>query len=303
MLAENVREQFFIYMLRMSSVAAGGALDVPLDIQSDSAFAVRSVKSRNLPGMNGFRFRNSLGTYYANEFLSAKVYPTSPTGVAYPQRGGLRLSSEIVYPPQGVIRCDIENQTGSPLSNVELIFRGAKYFEQSRMRDAYPPRMAAMPGIQGFIVRDLPLVGSRQWIQYTNNTDADFVVRSGLCDPFVPAVEGGPVRGTIPALQSINPAFGQYTNVYAQLFDNELKPYSNVPIPINELFGQGDPFPSVENGGQDDPAFMRAGIFAPEIYVPRLHSLYLSVWRDDNTPGMGPVDLYVRLNGSKVIPQ
>lgn len=299
----NIKPRWQIYQLTIDTVPVGGVTDVSLDLDSDSGFALRRVTTRNL-GSQGFRFRNANGTLTSPTFESARVAPVAPLVEPFPQRGGLRKNPEMIYPPNSTIRVDVQNDTAAPLSNVQIIFHGSKLFERRDNRPDFPARMAVLPFIQQTIIRDIPLVGSVEQIPMTVSQDCDFVFRGAVGDPFRLGVEGGPVRGAglPPDGDGANPAFGSFTNMTCLVMDGDLKPYMNEAVHVNEVFGQNNPFPPISAGGQDDPAMWRPGLFTPQIYVERLHSLYVSVFRNDSTPGQGPIDFWIRWHGCKVYP-
>lgn len=194
------------------------------------------------------------------------------------------------------------NATDEPLVNAQLLFRGSKLFRDGAISEAaYPARFAPFPGMLNVPVVGLAASGSASLFgvaaaqslgnQLSIGNDADFVVQYAACDPFTVLVDGGPVSA----------GSGTFTNVYVQMRDESGKTYSNVPIHVNDLMGQGIPSPSGA-GAQDDSILFFPGLFTPEIYIPRRHVLYFDVYRFDD-PSAGPVDLQFRFAGTKVFPR
>lgn len=302
----NLHERFQDYLLEVD-VPAAGIRDVSLSLDSDAPFLMRSWKVLNV-GPNaaaklGVRFRNENGTFVQQGFVSTQGYATSPGVNSYPVRRGLVVSPELLYPAQSTIRVDFANYTGAELSSVQVLFRGVKMMRGAGPQ-SYPAQMAVLPFSQELTISSLAFNGSAVQQPVYVEQEADFVFRGGVCDPGFLGMDGGTVRGAIQggSGNGPNPVSGQYTNLTAQLMDGDLKPYSNVPIPINELFPQCSPFPSLEDGGSDDAANWRMGLFTPQIYVPRLQGLFVSVYRND-AASAGSCTLNFRFHGVKVYPK
>lgn len=293
-------ERFHVYMLTVN-VPAGGIMDVPLPLDSDSGFCARSVKLRNVgpdgAAAAGLRMRNNDGVYVHTAFTSSDSYAVAPGAASYPTRRGLALSPEVYYPPQATIRFDLANYTGAELPSVQVIVKGSKIFS-GRGPASFPARMAPVPFIQNQLVVNLAPSGSAIQQAVYVEQECDYVFRGAVCDPGVIGQTGGPVRGAYFG-GSDGLIGGRFTNLTAQLLDGNLKPYSNVPIPVDELFGQSAPFPSVTDGGQTDTALWRPGLFYPQIYVPRLEGLFVSFYRDD-AAAEGACNLNIRWHGCKV---
>lgn len=277
------------YLLTIPSLPVGGLTQVPLDLDTDAPFALRLIKSRNI-GLNGWRFQNPKGRYQSNALRTDWIVPVDQGNSPYPSRGSV-IYEEMVYPPGGTINVDIGNTSGEPILNASLLFRGSKLFKDNTLwSPTYPERMAVLPGVYQVIVPAVPVVGALRTNQLTILNDADFVYRYGVCDAFT--VSG---VGTTP-----NPMQFKFENVTVQLYDESRKVYSNLPINANDLFGQGLPTPEGA-GTDDDQVLFTPGLITPEIYLPRRHSLYFDVFRNDSTlEGAVPVDLYFRFGGMKV---
>ena len=278
------------YLLSIPSLPAGGLIQVPLNLDTDAPFALRLVKSRNI-GLNGWNFTNPRRAYQSNALRTDWIVPVSPGIQPYPSRGSI-IYEEMVYPPGGVITADVGNTTGETITNASLLFRGSKLFKDNTLwNPTYPERMAVLPAVYQVIVPQVPVVGALRTNQLTILNDADFVYRWGVCDAFTVGVVGGSVP---------TPAQFQFSNVTVQLYDESRKYYSNAPINANDLFGQGLPTPE-GFGTDDDQVLFTPGFTTPEIYLPRRHSLYFDVFRNDvGLEGAVPVDLYFRFGGMKV---
>jgi hypothetical protein len=117
-------------------------------------------------------------------------------------------------------------------------------------------------------------------------SDADFALRYMVADPFRMATDGGE-----------HPPLQHFTEVYVQLRDESRKPYSNEPIHIDDLFGQGSPQSFADT---IFPVFL-PGFVSPEIYKPRESALYFDVYRDDSAfRNQFPVTIHFRFQGAKV---
>ena len=280
------------YILTFPSVPVGGVQQVPLDLDTDAPFALRLVRSRNIevfnnPVYNGWRFTNPRQAYQSNYLRTDQIVPVLPGGALQPSRGAV-IYEEMVYAPGSVILVDIGNQTDSPLTNAQLLFRGSKlYKDGSLWVPTYPERMSPFPAIYQVVVPNVGLTSTILDNVLQIKHDADFVFRCGACDAF-----------TLNA----NPdaAAFQFTNVYVTLRDEQKKAFSNAPIHVNDLFGQGLPTPiqTFTTPYNDDQVLFTPGLMTPEIYLPARHQFYFDVTRNDTSGD--PVDLYFRFIGMKV---
>jgi hypothetical protein len=204
----------------------------------------------------------------------------------------------MIYPPGAQIVVDIGNNTGATITDAQLLFRGSKLFADGAIdAPTYPPRLAALPFTYQTIVRQVTAAETRTDLQLRVINDADFAYRCGVCDPFGLLVDGQPTSTFLVNVP-------QFQELYIQLKDEARKFYSNVPIHVNDLFGQAQPV-NAPNGNDQSVAFF-PGLLTPEIYIPRDHSLYFDVHRADNpaNPTTGnPVDLFFRFVGAKVFAQ
>jgi hypothetical protein len=278
------------YLLIVPSLPVGGLTQVPLPLDTDAPFALRLVKSRNI-GLNGWRFQNPKGRYQSNALRTDWIVQVNRFAAGpFPSRGSI-IYEEMIYPPGGTINVDIGNATDEPITNAQLLFRGSKLFKDASMASpTYPERMAVLPAVYQVIVPQVPVVGQRLTNQLTILNDADFVYRWGVCDAFTVATVG-----VTPSAAQF-----QFSNVTVQLYDESRKFYSNAPIHVNDLFGVGLPTPN-GTGTNDDQVLFTPGLITPEIYLPRRHSLYFDVYRNDaSLEGAVPVDLYFRFGGMKV---
>lgn len=284
------------YQLTIPIVPPGGLEDLPLKLDTDAPFALRLVRSRNL-GLSGFRFETPRRQWQSSG-LTTDLIPQAPGATLanpQPSRGRI-IYPELVYPLGATIVCSVGNNTGSNLTNVKLLFRGSKLFPDGAIPSpTYPAKMSVLPFIyppSELIIENVPAVTAPpiRNVQLRNKTDADFVFRYGVCDPFTLGINGG----------VFNPF--NYTELYVTLRDEGYKAYSNEPIHVNDLFGQGQPYPFQTSVAglpvNDDSVVFLPNLFSPEIYILRDHSIYFDIFRND--PGSGPVDLHFRFQGSKV---
>lgn len=309
----NIEERMYWYQLTVPTLPPGGLLNVPLRLDLDAPFSLRSIRTRGLfqsdtGRSDGVRFWLPSGRRFSEAYVSPLLPSVvrrddAPFAWSYPAMAGLRLWPESVYAPGGVIRCDIENTSGETINNARIIFRGSKYFPVAGGgRPDFPPRGAVFPIVRQFVIRDVAPTGTVMRFPLINEDDAPWVLRGAVLDPFTIGVDGGPVAGSSSSASSVNPALGAYTDLTAQLFDGQGRAFSNEPIPVNELFPQADPYPSFENGGLDDPSFGRIGLFTPELRLGVKQALSISFFRNDSALS-GNVNLYLRFHGVKVYEQ
>ena len=293
-------ERHHDYQLTIPTVPVGGLTDVPLQLDTDSPFALRLVKSRNI-GTSGWRFQTPRRQYQSSQLRTDLI---QIAGIGTFASRGVVIYPEMIYPIGASILVDVGNNTGAPITNARLLFRGSKLFRDGAISaPTYPPKLAGLPFVYETIVPNVPVTGPPlidNQLQVIH--DADFALRCGICDPFVLLVDGAPVSmalaQTFGNTATLTP---QYSEVYVQLKDESRKFYSNEPIHVNDLFGQGTPFTA-----NDEPVGFQPGLFTPEIYLPRDHSLYFDVYRNDDPTNPfvnSAVNLYFRWVGAKVFAQ
>jgi hypothetical protein len=277
------------YQITVATIPAGGLIGVPLQLDTDAPFKLRLVRSRNL-GLSGFNFQTPKQAYQSSGFRTDVIPQTPFQPAAYFPSRGVIVDPEMIYPMSSTILIDLGNTTGAALTDVRVLFRGSKLYADGAVSQSanYPDKLRVLPFTYAVIVRNVPAVTTTpiQNIPLNIKNDADFVFRYGVCDPFTLGVDGG--------------AFNQFNfkNLYVTLRDEWYKPYSNQPIHVNDLFGQGQPSPFQATGANDDDVLFLPTTYTPEIYIERNHSIYFDVVRND--PGGGPVDLHFRFQGVKV---
>lgn len=286
------------YQLSFPTVPPGGLQNVPLQLDSDAPFLLRLVKTRNLAG-NGFRFRTARDAYQSSQLRTD--YLDNGLGVLTPGQGVI-IYPEEVYPVNGTIVVDVGNATQAPLSNVRVLFRGSKIYQDAALAvSTYPARLSDLPYTYPVVIANVPVTGSSKRVPGLNcaalltnilsikaDGRADFVVRYLAADPFKLRIDGG-----------VNPPPQQFTEVYVQLMDESRKYYSNEPIHIDDLFGRGSPL-----AASSTPNRFLPGLLTPEIYLPNQGALYFDVYRDDSALlNQFPVDIHFRFQGARVIPR
>jgi hypothetical protein len=283
------------YQLSIPSVPVGGLFEVPLKLDSDAPFALRRVKSRNL-GASGFRYKNPRDQWQSTQLRTDTI---NVLGTQTNPGQGIVNYPEYIYPVNGTIVVDIGNNTGSPLTNVRIVFRGAKLFpDGARPAPSYPARMSQLPFTYQQKVLGIPITGNSQAVPGLNSaavlnnilnirSDSDFVCRYLAADPWALVVDGGP-----------NPPPQSFTNLYVQLMDEAKKPFSNEPIHVADLFGVGSPS-IFDTSSQAN--FWFPGLLTPELYLLKEQALYFDVYRDDSgLANQFPVNVYFRFQGAKV---
>ena len=288
--------RFQIYQLTVPSLPPGGLTDLPLQLDSDAPFALRLVKSRNI-GVSGWQFQTPKKLWQSPFLRTDLILPQFPGDFARPSHGSI-VRPPLVYPTSSQIVCNIGNSTGETITNARLTFYGSKLFQPSAAQfPSYPSRMAVLPFTYPVVVPNMPAVGTLKDLQLRVKSDADFVYRHAVCDPFRLGVNGGPVPG--PVISPGNIFVSQnFSELYVMIRDEARKAYMNEPIHVDDLMGQG--LPSIFNvaGANNDGVLFFPGLTTPEIYIQREHSLYFDLTRND--PSGVPVDLHFRFQGMKV---
>jgi hypothetical protein len=287
------------YQLTIAEVPVGGIAEIPLQLDSDAMFSLRAIRTRNL-GASGFRFQYADKRWESTELRTDWNQPTAAGQTPRPQRGGLPLYPELIYPTSSQIVFQVGNTTAAPLTNVRILCRGSKWFTAGLLNPTYPKSMSAFPFTYPVAISIDPVQVLRD-IPFTVDRDADFVYRYGVADPGFLGVEGGPIVGTFQVGGGDqNPQQTNYEELYVSIKDEARKPFSNEPIHINDLFGQGVPFVLPAAGGNDDPVLWFPGKMTPEIYIQAEHSLYLDLHRSDAGSGWFPQTINFRFQGCKV---
>lgn len=293
------------YQLTIPTLPVGGLTDLPLQLDSDAPFALRLIRTRNLPAESGFMFQTPTKQFQSSDFRTDRYFPQFPGDFSTPSRGA-EVRPPMVYPINSQIVVNVANNTGEPITNARLLFRGSKLYAPGSIQlPTYPARLSGLPFSYQVPVLNVGLAGSgtetRRDNQLRVRQDADFVYRYGAADPFTQTFQGGPT----PFGYSVNSGTGingaNYDEIFVQLKDEAKQPYSNEPIHINDLFGQGTPSVLEVAGANDNQILFFPGLLTPEIYIEREHSLYFDVFRQDTT-GF-PVNLFFRFQGMKVYPQ
>jgi hypothetical protein len=298
------------YILTIPLIPAGKNVQgIPLTLDTDAPFSLRSRALRVVPVAptlnqnqvlsTRMRYTNSKGGYLAQAPIQAPQDFNFAFGNGAQWR---RVWQEVAYPPGGNINVDFYNDSNQDMTNLQVMFRGVKLFREGSIdAPSYPANCTArdftyqsgqgtnpnQAGLLNPLV--LPTVAQLRNIPFQIAGDADFVLRAGQLGLWTSSGFGG--------VYSTN----GYVELYVQLFDANLKPYSNVPIHVDWLFGNA--------GGCNNPGFVALGnsapgLFVPEIYIPRNQALYFDLFRND-TAYVGATDaLPVRISmawvGSKI---
>lgn len=251
------------YQLNLDNLPASGLNNVELQLDTDAPFAARQVKQRFTPGAQSgdwsYRFRTPRGQYKCDQF-QFDTFGRGTLTYGYP------LYPQLIYPAGASILVDIQNDAGTPLTNVKLLFRGSKLFPDGSIESpTYPKRASLVPFVYPVTVAGVVQSNGNANLnnQIVVQMDADFALRYATADAFALA------------------RTGTYDQLYVTLRDKWYKAYSNVPIHIDDLFGSSV---SVATGSAANDRF-RPGLFTPEIYLPRNHQLYFDLFRTDSAGG------------------
>lgn len=293
------------YILVIPSIPAGqAAVNIPLNLDTDAPFMLRQRGLRVTPPVATrsqvqvrecrFRYTNQKGTYLAQQ----PIQTPQDFAFAFGQMGHYRpVYPQIAYAPGSTISVDLYNDSGVDITNAQVIFRGVKlYHDGANPNPTYPSPCRALSfdyqtgkgtATDGPIILDP--TSSLYQIPLSIRNDADFVTRGGQAGLWTS--DGG----------GLGYSTDGYTELYVTLMDQNLKPYSNIPIHIDWLFGNAGP--GTASPGNEFGNAM-PGLFFPEIYIPKSQALYFNLFRLD-APYAGVTDnLPVRLSmgwiGSKV---
>lgn len=270
------------YILQIPSIAPGQTINpATLILDTDAPFLCRAVglhfspppATRTQTDIQSclFSFRNQAGADLTQFPIQTPQY----FGLAFGQNGQYKpVWPQQPYPPGGLIQAVFTNNSADTLTNLQLIFRGVKLFADGTIPNpTYPARFRPIDftyqtgkGTQTDLALILATTDTRYQLPLQINGDADFVLRAGQAGLWDSTGSGGAYS-----------TFG-YTELYIQLMDSTLKPYSNLPIHIDWLFGNG--------GGSDLPSFTKLGnsapgLIVPEIYLPKNSMMYYNLYRQD----------------------
>lgn len=287
--------------------AGQAAIAFPCVLDTDADFSCRARGLRVTPNLTTrrqtqvqelrFRYTNENGAYLSTQ----PIQTPQDFAFAFGEQAVYRpVKPEIHYRAGQTVTVDVYNDSGVDVVNLQVFFRGVKLFAPGTYpAPTYPQNCRPLdftyqsgkgtptdPQIVMPVQSDL----YQQLLQVQG--DADFVLRAGQAGSWSSL---GPAAGS--------PYSGDgYTNLFMQLMDSRLKPYSNRPIHIDWLMGNAGgnsgPSPS-ETLGNSAP-----GTFFPEIYLRKNEVMYFNLFRRD-TPWVPVTDgLPVRLSfawiGSKV---
>ena len=133
------------YQLTIPTLPVGGLMGVTLQLDSDAPFALRLTKTRNMPA-TGYRFRNPRGIY---------IDSTYETDLGL--RGTVRYP-QMVYGANGNLVVDVPNNTGAPVSNVKILFRGSKLYRDGQIEaPTYPDKCSLFPWTYPIIAQAVPI--------------------------------------------------------------------------------------------------------------------------------------------------
>lgn len=300
-------ERHHDYILQIASLPSGSSVQsYPLPIDTDAPFLLRARGLRIAPPtatraqtnvqLMRFRYKNAAGEYLAQ----IPIQTPADFALAFGQAGHYRpVYPQQAYPPGSVIEVDLFND-GPDATNVQVIFRGVKLFNDGAIpAPTYPAKCRALDftyqtgkGTAQDPALILQTTDALRQQPLNIRSDADFALRAGQAGLWTSSGQGG--------TYSTN----GYTELYVRLYDANLKPYSNIPIHIDWLFGNagGTALPSFIQLGNSAP-----GLFVPEIYLPKNGVLFYDLFRQD-APYVGVTDaLPVRISmawiGSKVYEQ
>ncbi len=285
------------YVLNLPTLTPGQVLTgIPLVLDPDAPFVLRSRAVRIPYDVSrhqaGLQFLSMRYTGPNNDYRQQDLVPQSEEMIYFGQMGNPKpVWPPIQYPSSGTILVDVQNTSASlTLTGLTAYFRGVKLFPYGSMPTAsYPKRCSLQPFIYPQTVVNLPVTQPANTLQqiFQVKPDADFVLRS---------VQAGPALSPLPY------------EVFIQFLDENLKPYSNLPVHLDFFAGNsamGNTYPVGPVPAYLPPVGTGAsnpGVFFPELYIPRQHNLYYYISRADATYGgaTATLNLPLAFNGAKV---
>lgn len=300
-------ERHFDYILVIPSIPAGESrLSIPLEIQTDAPFRLCGRGLRVTPPVSTrsqaqvrevrFRYTNEVGNFLAQQ----PIQSMADFNFAYGQSGVFKpVWPQRTYPPGATISVDVINDSATAITNLQVMFRGKKLYRDGALPNpTYPPngrgrdftyQCGKGTPTDAAIVMDV--TSAIRQIPLSILADADFVLRAGQLG-LSTYDGGGGLYSTIG-----------YTELYVQLFDSDLRPYSNIPIHVDSLFGSAE---GTGMTGSLDTSLGNAapGLLVPEIYLPKNSVLFFNLIRNDAAyTGVAdalPVKLNIAWVGQKV---
>jgi len=286
--------------------AGQAAIAFPCVLETDADFVMRGRGLRVTPDINTrrqtqvqelrFRYTNENGAYLATQ----PIQTPQDFGFAFGEQATYRPARPGIHYRAGqTITVDVYNDSGTDVVNLQIYFRGVKLFAPGTIpAPTYPQNCRPLDftyqtgkGTPDDPQIVMPVNSDLFQQMFKVQGDADFVLRAGQAANWSTY---GPADGSATSGDG-------YTDLFITLMDSRLKPYSNRPVHIDWLFGNGG------GNGSTFPVSMgnsTPGVFFPEIYLRKNEPLYYSLSRRD-TPWVPVTDgLPVRLSfawiGSKV---
>lgn len=284
------------YVFHFPPLAPGQIMTgIPFVLDPDAPFILRSRALRlpydNARTQNGLQFVSMRYTGPDSSYRSQVLVPQYAEMANFGQMGNPKpVWPNIQYPASASILIDVQNT--SPiltLTGLTLYFRGVKLFPFGTIPSyTYPAKCSTLPFTYPQLLTALPVTVKENTLQqlFRVKPDADFVLRS---------IQAGPAVAPLPY------------EIFIQLLDENLKPYSNKPVHLDLLAGNSampatfpiGPVPAYiqpVGTGASNP-----GVFFPELYIPKTHLLYYYISRADaGYPGAVALNYPLAFNGAKV---
>lgn len=286
------------YKMAIGTLLPGQAMTgIPFLLDPDAPFVLRSRALRvaydNNRHQAGLQFVSMRYTGPDGAYRSQTMVPQYLEMVYGGQMGNPKpVWPNVQYPARGTILVDVQNtSTTLTLTGLTLYFRGVKLFPFGTIPSyTYPGTCKLQPFIYPQLLTALPVTVADNTLQqiFRVKPDSDFVLRS---------IQAGPAVAPLPY------------EIFIQLMDENLKPYSNKPVHLDLLAGNSalpatfpiGPVPAYlapVGAGASNP-----GVFFPELYIPANHLLYYYISRSDAAyPGAVALNYPLAFNGAKVYP-
>lgn len=304
------QERLFIYVLgpnqdsRLASVAAGQEIDnVELTLDTDAPFALRGRAVRQAFDssltQNNLQFLKTKWTGPTRGDFRQQDFVLESLQMAYfGQNGNPKpIRPSITYPASGIMSLNLVNTGVNAITNLTFFWIGVKLYPWGTVPAyKYPPVMKSEYFSYPIPILNLGPTETRQNLIFMPKADADFVFRAGQATPPFGSGEGGSRR--------------QFAECGMILYDWNKKPYMNDYVPLDILFGGGNPPASIPTDGTPDfitpfgTGPVQPGLIYPEIYIPRLNQIIYDLQRSDGAVNANQNESFViNLIGAKVFPQ
>ncbi len=279
-------ERWFVYIHDLGTLGTGAQnrlTDIPLRIDTDAPFVLRgrsfAVLQTNTVSFSAVRslatrFTGPDYNYKAKDLIPASFDP-APLATNGPLPGS--VYPDVFYPAGATINLDIQNN-GADAAHFYALYHGVKLYGDAEPAYTYPAVCRVEDFRYTLNVPALTVSESRANQIKIIQHDADYVIRAAYC--CATQQPGQETQGT-------------FTNLFVTVSDHYMRPFSNLPVPVNSIFGSASVVAPFRNAVP--------GLIVPEWYLLANDWLNMDFVRIDGAiTGAHTVDVQVGFVGSKV---